>query len=361
MDKLKERRYKLIEQLKLKRKSALLVLELVNIKYLAGFTGTNGFLIVMHNGHTVFFTDFRYKDQSKEQVVTDDIVITQGDSLVFIRRYLQKIGIKHLCVEDTISYRQFRTLSFSLKLRVAKGAVELLRLVKDKEEIKHIKDAIDLAEKSFLDIKKHIKAGEKENVIARRLEESIKKNRPQCKTSFDTIVASGENSAKPHAGASEKKLEPGDLVVIDWGVQIENGYCSDMTRTFLLNDGSDGGKKLQIYDIVLKANKRAIDSIEEGKCGHDIDTVAREIIKEEGYGKYFGHGTGHGIGLNVHEEPKLSSSVRGGLLLLNTVFTVEPGIYLPGVGGVRIEDMVCLCPEKASVLTTLPKTLEILS
>ncbi|RME63109.1 MAG: peptidase M24 family protein, partial [Nitrospirae bacterium] len=219
-----------------------------------------------------------------------------------------------------------------------------------------IKEAILRAERAFLEVKPFIKVGKTEREIALRLEEAVKRQ-GSTKVPFEFIVASGPNSAMPHARPTERKIAPGDMVVIDWGAEA-NGYFSDMTRT-LLFDGPERSKKIEIYNIVKSANERAIKAVRPDISVSDIDTEARDYINSQGYWKFFRHGTGHGVGLDVHEPPRVAGTskekVKKGM-----VFTIEPGIYIPELGGVRIEDMVYV-DEKPEVLTSLPKDLEIIN
>ena len=246
------------------------------------------------------------------------------------------------------------------------GIVEALRAIKDHREICSIREAIRRAEEAFLDVKPHIRPGRREQEIALMLEARLKK-RGCNHLPFDIIVASGANSAMPHAKTSDKKLSSGELVVIDWGGESD-GYYSDMTRTFLLRGpgspmrhkgGGDFSRKEEIYRTVYKANKEGVSSIFPGCRSKGVDKAARDVIKNAGYGKFFGHGTGHGVGLEVHESPRITWT-RSDTIREHMVFTVEPGIYIPGLGGVRIEDMVLVKPKGPEVLTRLPRDLEIL-
>jgi Xaa-Pro aminopeptidase len=232
-----------------------------------------------------------------------------------------------------------------------------MRKIKDRGELRSISRAVERAGNAFIETKPYIRKGASELQLAARLEEALKKN--GCRTlPFDIIVASGPNSSMPHARPTDNRIKPGDLVVIDWGGESD-GYCSDMTRTFLMGGGADSSKKKEIYNIVLEANKKATGSVRDGAHARTVDKTAREVIKNAGYGEYFGHGTGHGVGLDVHELPRISrlgrETVKHGM-----VFTIEPGIYLPGTGGVRIEDMVVAGKDGCRVLTDLPRELEIL-
>jgi Xaa-Pro aminopeptidase len=243
-----------------------------------------------------------------------------------------------------------------IRLKPMAAVIETLRAVKDMEEITLITEAIRRAEGAFLDIKPYIKSGRSEAEIASRLEDRLKK-RGCKKIAFDIIVASGNNSALPHARASDRRLSPGDLVVLDWGGEAE-GYFSDMTRTLLVK-AENISKQKELYNTVLEANRAAISAAANNGCSRDIDKAARDLIKKAGYGEFFGHGTGHGVGLEVHELPHITWT-KNGILRQNMVFTIEPGIYMPGFGGVRIEDMLLLKEKGCKTLTTLPKKLEII-
>jgi Xaa-Pro aminopeptidase len=244
-----------------------------------------------------------------------------------------------------------------LSLNAFEGLIERLREIKDAIEINLIKEAVRRAETAFLKVKPYIRQGIRERAIALRFEEILKKN--GCRhIPFDVIVASGPNSAMPHAKPTERKLNKSDLIIIDWGGEAD-GYFSDMTRTLLVK-GDNVSKKREIYQIVLKANKRAILKILPGVKSKDIDFSAREVIKRTGYSEFFGHGTGHGVGLQIHELPRIAWNKRE-VIKKDMVFTIEPGIYIPGLGGVRIEDMVVVKPGGHEVLTTLPKEIEIIN
>lgn len=332
------------------------VTDINNIRYLTGFSGSSGLLLITGKKN-IFVTDFRYKEQAEKQVRGWDIIVERKEMIMTARELSRKIGIRKLGLESSVSYEFFKRLSKYMNLKALRGLIERLRAVKDSAEMHLIKEAVRRAETAFLEIKPYIKKGIKERTIALRLEESLKKK--GCRrVPFDIIVASGPNSAMPHAKPMERKLTEGDLVILDWGGEAD-GYFSDMTRTILLDKGNNINKKRDIYQLVLEANKRAILNISPGKNSREVDSSAREIIKKAGYGENFGHGTGHGIGLQVHESPRITWSKRE-VIKENMVFTIEPGIYLPGIGGVRIEDMVAVKPDGAEVLTTLPKELEII-
>ncbi len=343
------------ESLKRKGIDSFLVSEIHNIRYLTGFTGSSALLLITQS-ENIFVTDFRYQEQAEKELFDWDIHIAKKGMIEAIKDISHKLGIKRLGFELSISYEFYKRLSEKITLKGYKGLIEKLRKIKDKDEIDLIKEAIRRAENAFMDIKPYIREGTKEVTISCRLEERLKKK--GCRRiPFDVIVASGQNSAMPHARPTEKRLKKGDFVIIDWCGEA-NGYFSDMTRTLLIGGKDLGGKK-EIYNIVLKANKETIDQIHPGIKSYKLDRYARDIINKAGYGKYFGHGTGHGVGLQVHELPHITR-YKSEIVETNMVFTIEPGIYIPGIGGVRIEDMVLVVSDGHEVLTTLPKKLEII-
>jgi Xaa-Pro aminopeptidase len=342
------------EAINKKKKDGFLVTDLTNVRYLTSFSGSSGLLIISKK-ENIFITDFRYKEQAEKEVKGWDIVIERGNRIDTIQDISQKTGIRKLGFESSVSYAFYEKLSHcGFHLNVLEGFIEKFRLIKSVHEINSIKEAVRRAEAAFLDVKPYIKQGVKERTIALRLEERLKKN--GCRhIPFDIIVASGCRSAMPHAMPTEKKLSKGDLVIIDWGGEA-NGYFSDMTRTFLLRGDRNAGKKREIYRIVLEANNKAVSSIYPGIESKNIDNAARSFIRKAGYADFFGHGTGHGVGLQVHESPRITWN-KSEILREGMVFTVEPGIYVPGLGGVRIEDMVVVGKKKAVILNSLPKKL----
>jgi len=349
-------KYKLIrERLSRKRLEGILVSNLANIRYLTGFDGSSAMLFVGLRGN-FFFTDFRYKYEAAELVPGDEFIIVRTDFLREVRKTLKAAGVKRLGFEYGAQYQVFEKLNGHFELHPLKGIVEELRMIKDRAEMQSIITAVKRAERAFEKTRKWIRAGITEQKVAMLLEHNLKKE--GCRRiPFDIIVASGRNSALPHARVTEKKIERGDLVIVDWGGEAD-GYFSDMTRTFLIGGADLAGKK-KMYQAVLRANRRAINSIEEGVPCRDVDAAARDSIAGDGYGDFFGHATGHGVGLDVHERPAVSSKSRD-RIGEGVVVTVEPGIYIPDVGGVRIEDMVTVLRGKRKCLTSLPKGLEIL-
>ena len=334
----------------------LLVTDINNVRYFTGFRGSSGFLLITKTAN-FFVTDFRYKEQAGCEVKGWDIVIEKEKRAKTVSALAKKLGINRLGFESSVSYGFFDALSKKgIVLKPFKDFIERLRSVKEDREKALIKEAVRRAESAFLAVKPYIKTGAKEKRLAMMLEENLKREGCKC-IPFDIIVASGRNSSMPHAKPSEKRLDTGDLVVIDWGGEAE-GYFSDMTRTLLIR-GSDIGKKKEIYKTVLEANRKAVSAILPGIDGREIDNSARDVIKKAGYAGFFGHGTGHGVGLQVHESPHITWN-RKERIRENMVFTIEPGIYVPGTGGVRIEDMVLVKPKGAEVLTKLPRKLEVI-
>lgn len=335
---------------------AMLITELKNVRYLSGFTGSSACLLASRDKR-LFFTDFRYQEQAKRETRGFDILIEKEERPKLIVKTARSLGVGLLGFESTVSYSFYRALLRNgFRTKAVTNLVEDVRRTKDRIELKLISKAIERAEKAFLQVKPSIRRGISERRIASMLEEGLRKN--GCGTlPFDIIVAGGPNSSMPHARPTENRIKAGDLVVIDWGGEA-GGYFSDMTRTLLVK-GADISRKKEIYETVLLANREAINSVREGMHARLIDKTARDIITKAGYDDFFGHGTGHGVGLDVHELPRVSrmgrETVKSGM-----VFTIEPGIYLPGVGGVRIEDMVVAGRKGCRVLTSLPKELEII-
>lgn len=334
-----------------------LVTDMHNVSYLSGFSGSSGFLFITGK-QNFFVTDFRYKEQSEKEVGGWDIIIERGNRIKILQNLSRNAGIKNLGFESSVTHEFFKKISaMGFNINAFNGLIEKLREIKDLAEINSIRKAVKRAEAAFLDVKPHIKEGTKEISIALRLEESLRKK--GCRNiPFEIIVASGANSAMPHARPTEKKFNKGDFVIIDWGGESD-GYYSDMTRTFLMKGEGGIGKKRAIYRTVREANLKAISCVAPGMQSQKIDEAGRSYIWESGYGEFFGHGTGHGVGMQIHEAPRISwnTSQR---LKEKMVFTIEPGIYVPGLGGVRIEDLVLVGKNRAEVLTSLKKDLEII-
>jgi len=332
---------------------AILITKRQNYMYLSGFTGTSAHLLISAE-KAYLITDFRYIEQATRQAPLFEVVKYQGNIEIEIKKLLEELFVKKLGFEaDHLTYDKYlcyKEKFENTELVPQKDFVESLRIIKSDDEIEKIKKAVEIADRAFEHILNYIKPGIKENEIAAELEYFMKKNGAQG-PSFETIVASGTRSAMPHGVASEKVIQYGDIVTLDYGA-IYEGYCSDITRTIFVGYAQD--KLKEIYEIVLNAQLKALKGAFEGKTGREIDSIAREIITKEGYGNNFGHGLGHGVGLEIHEEPRLS--VSGEKVMKNgMVVTVEPGIYIEGLGGVRIEDMIVINNDKPQILTKAPK------
>lgn len=344
---------KLREILKEKKLDAAIIFKPENRRYISGFTGTSGYALITID-KAFFLTDFRYIDQAKEQCKEYDIVKHTNERSIF--SIINELNLNNLGFEeDFITYHQYMEFSKELdpiELIPLDGVISSLRKIKDEEEIKYIRQAAHIADEAFLHICNYMRPGIAEKHVALELETFMKKEGASG-TSFDTIVASGIRSSLPHGVASDKLLEKGDFVTLDFGC-IYNGYCSDMTRTIVLGKANERQK--EIYHIVLKAQQKALVAIKPGITGIEADKVARDFITSCGYGEYFGHGLGHGVGLEIHENPRLAP-IGDEVLKEGMIVTDEPGIYIPDFGGVRIEDLLMITESGNKVLSKSPKNL----
>ena len=333
--------------------AALLVTDLKNVSYLTGFTGSSGFVLVTETA-SYFITDFRYKTQSAQEVQGYEVVIQKGRWTHDVSALVRDEGVGSLGFEGrSMTFDVHAALSEALSgvgLVPVKEAVEGLRLIKDADELKRIREAIRRAEQGFMENLPRVAPGIAEREVALGLDYNIMKQ-GALKPPFDTIVASGPRAALPHGIASDREMEEGDTVVIDFGGEAD-GYQCDLTRSGVL--GEPDKKQSEVYDIVAEAQRRAIAAVKPGVPCRDVDAAARDYIKSKGYGDYFGHGLGHGVGLDVHEAPGISPMGEGAVAE-GMVFTIEPGIYLPGWGGFRIEDMVLATAGGCEVITSLPR------
>lgn len=336
---------------------ALLVTHSVNRRYLSGFTGTAGVILITEK-EAFLVTDFRYIEQAQKQAKGFSIVRHNQDIFEKLAELVIQNKIRTLGFEqEHLSYGQYRALKEALKesscrLEPTSGLVEKLRLIKDEREIELIRKAVHIADQTFDHILKILKPGMTEREVANELEWTMRKL-GATSSSFDIIVASGARSALPHGVASEKVIEEGDLVTLDFGA-VYQGYVSDLTRTVAI--GEPHPKLREIYGICLEAQKRGVAHIKAGMTGREADALCREYIASHGYGDHFGHSTGHGIGLEIHEGPTLSPRNET-ILQAGMIVTVEPGIYIPGLGGVRIEDDVLIKEDGNEVLSRSPKEL----
>lgn len=350
---MKERIEKLRERFAGAGVEALYITNPENRFYLSGFTGTAGSLLLgLKNNY--LFTDFRYTGQAAQECPDYQVIETSGESSEVLREYLTGEGITLLGLEgDYLTYNQFQTLKEKLggvEIKTVDGLVEELRARKDKGELALIEEAVRLADEAFQEVLPLIRPGVSEREVALQLEYSMRRMGAEG-AAFKTIVASGYRSALPHGVASARIMAPGDLVTLDFGA-VYSGYHSDITRTVVL--GRPDKKQEEIYQLVLEAQMSAIESLRAGVKALDVDGAARRIIEQAGYGNQFGHSTGHGVGLSIHEKPRLSAKDQS-ILEEGMVVTIEPGVYLPGWGGVRIEDTVLVLDGGCRVLTRTPK------
>jgi Xaa-Pro aminopeptidase len=352
---MKERISKLQAELKEAKLDALLINTPENRRYMTGFTGTAGTVLVSQE-EAILITDFRYTQQAKKQSPDYRVVEFKDSKLDKINKLLTELKVESLGFEAT--YENYNTyLNFKEKLDVelkpTESLVKKLRMIKNVDEIEKIKKAVEIADDAFTMIRDFLKVGVVERDVALELELFMKRA-GASDNAFKFIVASGERSALPHGVASEKKIEAGDFVTMDFGC-VYDGYHSDMTRTVVVG-AKPSVKQQEIYEIVLKAQLESIKAIKAGITGKEVDQVARDIITEAGFGDYFGHGLGHAVGLEIHEGPRLSP--KGDTVLeAGMVVTVEPGIYLPDWGGVRIEDIVVVTEDGCEILTDSTKEL----
>lgn len=347
----KHKRRKVIDILQAHGLDAMLFLDLTNIRYLTDFTGTDGALI-QSESDVWFLCDSRYTTQAQRQVACEMVEFKK--KLSDLVTHLKQNGFTTVGFESSVvSYSEFSQLKnyggADIKW-IPIDDLSSLRLLKDDSEIALIEQATLLSAQAFDDVLSLLVPGISEAEFSLALEIAIRKRGCEDK-SFDFIVASGERGALPHGVASDKLIEPSDLVTIDFGGRY-NGYHSDETVTCAFGQPDDTIRK--VYDIVLESHDRAIAQIRPGVLLKEIDAAARDYIKQRGYADYFGHGLGHGVGLEVHESPRVSPLSKG-LTEVGMVFTVEPGIYLPGLGGVRIEDIVVVTEDGCRILTRLPK------
>jgi len=337
-----------------------LVTNLKNIYYLSGFNGEGTVLITRGKGYLL--TDSRYAEQAKKESPEFEIVIdasTKKDArLLSLEKIVEKDKVKKIAFEGkNINYADFKKYSDrfqNVEFLPTEDFVEQTRMVKDREEIIKIKKAAQITTESIKEVFERIEPGIRELDIATELAYTMRKKGAQ-KEAFESIVVSGERSSLPHGKPSEKKISKGELITIDVGANYQN-YNSDITRTIIL--GKENEKQKEIFSIVLEAQEKVFKSLKPGLKCNEVDSIARNLIEKKGYGKYFGHSLGHGVGLDIHELPRVSFNDET-VLLPGMVITIEPGIYLPEIGGVRIEDSVLITEEGYEILTWFPKILNL--
>ncbi len=333
-----------------------------NRRYFTDFASSDGILIVTRTG-SIFFTDSRYIEAAEKNITC--CLVAEGKNVYAqIRDFLKERNVKNIAVEQSgITLAQFENLRKNENLKdfellsddALDKAISTLRLVKSADEVSKIKSAQRIAEKAFEHILNFIKVGRTEREIQLELDFFMLRNGADA-LSFDTIAVSGVNSSMPHGVPSDKKIENGDFITMDFGAVVD-GYHSDMTRTVAVGFVTD--EQREIYDTVLYAQKNALSVLKAGVSCANADKAARDVISAKGYGEYFGHGTGHGVGIEIHEKPNLSPRSLS-VLEKGHIVTVEPGIYLPGKFGVRIEDMAFITEKGCENLTNAEKSLIIL-
>ncbi|MDT8862514.1 Xaa-Pro peptidase family protein [Alkalihalobacillus sp. MEB130] len=351
MNRIEALRSKLKEQ----QIDGLLVTSSYNRQYMTQFTGTAGVAIISAE-KALFITDFRYMEQAQEQAKEFEIIQHTGPIFVEVAKQVEKLGLKKLGFEQShLTYEAHQIYAKqmeSIELIPVSGMVEAIRLIKTEEEINIIQEAANIADAAFQHITSFIRPGITELAVSNELEFFMRKQGASS-SSFDIIVASGYRSALPHGVASDKIIEKGELVTLDFGAYYK-GYCSDITRTVAVGNVSDELKN--IYHTVLQAQLLGMKGIKPGLTGKEADALTRDYIEAKGYGEYFGHSTGHGLGMEVHEGPSLSLKSNT-VLEPGMVVTVEPGIYVAGVGGTRIEDDTLITQDGNRSFTHSPKEL----
>jgi Xaa-Pro aminopeptidase len=342
----------------------LLVSTPVNVRYLSAYTGSNGLLVIAADEQAShrFFTDFRYVTQSATQVPNGYLQeIAPGELLEAAARALGSgggQGERILGFDDaSLTVKQYTRLRELLapgwELVACSGVIERLREVKDKQEVASIRAAAALADQALTEVLESGLIGHTEREVAIELELRMRRLGAQA-PSFPSIVASDEHGALPHAEPRDVEIARGVLVTIDWGAYLD-GYCSDCTRTYATGSLSD--EATAAYELVLEAQEAALGAVRPGISGREVDGVARSIIEQAGHGEHFGHGVGHGVGMEIHEAPRLSRTAGDEPLRVGNIVTVEPGVYVPGRFGVRIEDLALVDEHGHERLTSLPKEL----
>ena len=359
-DNIRNRRQKL-EQFMIEEEMDLLYISgEANLKYLSGAMIDTG-RICVKDGRWTLFTDSRYTTQAEEEGVEIDVKkvdndFTYTDALASFIQGEEPIRVGFEAEETSCAQMQLYVPDDDhpqlgrIDWIPADEILGRVRMIKDEQEIEAMRRAADIGSEAIEEVIAKLHAGMTELEVAAEIEYAMKK-RGATDTSFSTIAVSGANSAKPHGQPSEKVLEPGDMLTMDFGC-IYRGYCSDMTRTVMIGEGTE--KHKEIYDIVLQAQLEAMKLIRPGAVCRDVDAAARDLITERGYGEYFGHGLGHSLGLYIHEEPRFSPMCDE-VLQPGMVLSVEPGIYLPGEFGVRIEDVILVTEDGYENLSKAPK------
>jgi Xaa-Pro aminopeptidase len=344
---------RLVEVLEESDLDCLLVTNLVNVRYLTGFTGTNGACVVGRE-ERLFVTDFRYVEQAQEQVHGFELAKGERDLLGDLARRLSgRAGFDDAHVSVRTYRKLGETLPEGVELVEAAGVVEGLRQVKDKDELRAMAAAAELADEVYGLLRERGVSGRSEREVARQLEQELRER--GAEPAFPAIVAAGAHGALPHAVPRDVPIETGALMIVDMGAQLD-GYCSDCTRTFATGEIDE--RAAEVYELVRSTQEAALAAVRAGAGCAELDGVARRLIEEAGFGERFGHGLGHGVGLEVHEGPRLTKTAEGDLEAGNVV-TVEPGVYLPGRFGVRIEDLVMVTDDDCRNLSGVAKDLRV--
>ena len=346
-----------IDKVEERELDSVIVHDLVNVRWLTGFTGSNG-LALVGPGVRLFVTDFRYVEQAQAQV-PESFEHARGKQDLAeeaVKRMSGRVGFDdaHVTVRQHARLRDM--VPDGVELVPAAGVIEELRAVKDAQEVQAMRAAAALADEVFAEIAERGLVGRTEYEVAVDAEVGFRR-RGASGPSFPPIVASGPHGALPHAVPRDVKIEADTLVVVDMGCVLD-GYCSDCTRTYATGEGLTDEMR-SVYDLVLRAQLAALDATRAGTGGKAVDSVARDLIAGEGRGEQFGHGLGHGVGLEIHEEPRLSQSAEDKPLVAGNAVTVEPGVYVPGSFGVRIEDLVVVSDDRPDILTSFTKDLTV--
>ena len=352
------RQKKLREHLATTRFDALLVSHLPNIRYLCGFSGSAGFLLV-EGARSVFFTDVRYDTQAHEEVKAAKVVIARKSILQALgewfgqrrkrsRAWTVGLEAEHFTIAEKKRLTQLRPSG--VRLKDAPTMIERLRMIKDGDELERTRAAVKLGAKIFDRALEVLRPGVKEVEVAAEMELAARRGGAE-EMSFPTIIASGARSALPHGRASDQPIASGGFVVCDFGV-ILTGYCSDQTRTVWVGPVPKDARSA--YEAVREAQQAGIDAVRPGATVGEVDAAARKVLRKAGLGRYFTHSTGHGVGLEIHEIPRVADGQRE-ILQPGMVITIEPGVYFPGKWGVRIEDMVAVTAGGCEVLTPTSK------
>jgi Xaa-Pro aminopeptidase len=349
---------RLRKRLEEKGVGAAMISNMDNVRWVTGFTGSSG-LVVVDGNDGVFITDSRYDQQAREQVPDLDVYIysnpqTMAQAAV---EFAKKLGAGSVAFESEhvsfASFKNFEKEFNGIALEPVEGLAGPLRMVKTAEEIEKMKRACALADACYSHVVRMIQVGVTEYDVALDIEFYFRRNKAEL--AFAPIVVSGERSARPHGIPSEKKLEKGDFVTMDFGAKLD-GYCSDLTRTVVVGEASDRHK--EVYEAVLTAQMAAIAGIKPGIEAKEVDAIARNILAEKDLAQYFGHGLGHGLGSVVHDVGRMGPTSTD-IVEVGQVWTMEPGVYIPDFGGVRIEDDVVVTEDGCELLTHSPKHLQV--